>query len=150
LTLSIRVRRVAYRCAFNALQAWWWVRRPTLRGAKCVLTDGPAVLLVRHTYGQRHWDLPGGKVERGEEPIVAGRREAIEELGLEIDSWQPLGQIEIVADHRDDTLFAFHAEVSSPELTLALAELQEARWFDRADLPPVMAKHARQIVAMLP
>ena len=126
------------------------MRRPTLRGAKCVLTDGPTVLLVRHTYGQRHWDLPGGKVERGEQPIVAGRREAIEELGLVIDNWRPLGEIEIVADHRDDTLFAFHAEVSAPELTLALAEIQEARWFDRSDLPPAMAKHARQILALLP
>jgi 8-oxo-dGTP pyrophosphatase MutT (NUDIX family) len=74
----------------------------------------------------------------------------LEELGLQIDCWQPLGEIEVVADHRDDTLFAFHAEVSAPELTVQLAEIQEVRWFDRADLPTPIAKHARQILALLP
>ena len=41
------------------------------------------MLLVRHTYGPRAWDLPGGAIKRGEPPIDAARREMDEELGLD-------------------------------------------------------------------
>ena len=59
---AIRVRRLAYRIAAQLLR----VLRPLVPidwgGVKCVLTDGYRVLLVRHTYGSRLWDLPGGAV----------------------------------------------------------------------------------------
>ena len=49
-------------------------------GAVCVIErpDG-AVLLVRHAY-RRRWGLPGGLLNRGEDPRVAAKREALEEV----------------------------------------------------------------------
>src|SRR5919107_4177133 len=54
-------------------------------GAVCVIerADG-AVLLVRHSY-RRRWGLPGGLLERGEEADAGARREAVEEVGLEVE-----------------------------------------------------------------
>src|ERR1700734_2481734 len=78
---AIRARRLAYRVAAQLLR----FLRPLVPidwgGVKCVLTDGDRVLLVRHTYGSRQWDLPGGGRHRGERSIDAARREMHEELG---------------------------------------------------------------------
>jgi 8-oxo-dGTP pyrophosphatase MutT (NUDIX family) len=114
-----------------------------------VITDGPNVLLVRHTYGRRCWDLPGGKVERGEEPVTAGRREMLEELGLDISSWRWIAKLEVVADHRHDTLTCFHAEVAAPELTVELAEIAQTGWFQRFELPADLSPHAAVIIELL-
>jgi len=82
--LPVAVRRPAYRAAYRVLQVWWFVTRPQKSGVKCVLTDGEQVLLVRHTYGRRYWDVPGGSVKRGEPPLRAARREMREELGVDV------------------------------------------------------------------
>src|SRR5437870_4690431 len=81
VTFAVAVRRRGYRVAFALLRVYWFVRRPALHGVKCVLTNGDQVLLVRHTYGSRDWDLPGGAVSRGEPPVATARREMHEELG---------------------------------------------------------------------
>ena len=75
MSIPVALRRQGYRTAHRLLRIWWFVRRPAMHGVKCVLTDGERVLLVRHTYGQRDWDLPGGNVRRGEVVQNAASRE---------------------------------------------------------------------------
>jgi 8-oxo-dGTP pyrophosphatase MutT (NUDIX family) len=43
------------------------------------------ILIVAHRKS-RHWNLPGGKLEQGETPDVAARREVFEETGVELKS----------------------------------------------------------------
>ena len=76
-------------CCYGGI-GWWAVRG---LGVKCVLTDGDRVLLVRHTYGPREWDLPGGGVKRGERPATTARREMHEELGSKIDDLRDAGEV---------------------------------------------------------
>ena len=64
MDLPVLVRRVGYRFAYAGLRVYWFVLRPRSTGIKCVLTDGDRVLLVRHTYGPRAWELPGGSLKR--------------------------------------------------------------------------------------
>jgi 8-oxo-dGTP diphosphatase len=55
-----------------------------LIGAVCAIFDSDdRVLLVRHTYGRRNWELPGGGAEPGESPDTTALRELLEETGLE-------------------------------------------------------------------
>jgi 8-oxo-dGTP pyrophosphatase MutT (NUDIX family) len=146
---SVQLRRLGYRTAYVGLRCWWWLTNPDLNGAKCVITDGDLVLMVRHSYGARVWDFPGGKVERGEDPAATAAREMTEELGLRGVEWHLLGRIDEDVDNRHDTLHCFHGEVHSPSLVLDLGELERAEWFPRVATPADIAPHAAQMLAML-
>ncbi len=142
----IRARRLAYRIAAQLLR----LVRPLVPidwgGVKCVLTEGDRVLLVRHTYGSRAWDLPGGGRHRNEPASDAARREMREELGLEIDNWRALGQLRARTERHRQTIQIYGAELSDPELTLDLGELALARWFRLDGLPPDTSQFVRPIL----
>lgn len=150
MELPVPVRRLAYRIAYLGLRAYWFVAHPTTRGVKCLLTDGELILLVRHTYGRREWDLPGGSRRRAEPPLTAARREMAEELGVAIDEWTDLGELLIDDFHRHDRVQYMRAEIKSPRLVIDEGELASAQWFARSDLPPELGRYARAIIATLP
>lgn len=66
--------------------------RPPILVVAAALTDDlhlPRTLLAARRTEPKHtaglWEFPGGKVEAGEEPVDALRREIREELGVEIE-----------------------------------------------------------------
>jgi 8-oxo-dGTP pyrophosphatase MutT (NUDIX family) len=115
-------------------------------GVKCVLTHGDHVLLVRHTYGPKCWDLPGGAIKRTENPLSAARREMSEELGVSIDDWRALGELVVTVHHRNDRVHCFQAELSDPELNIDRGELAAASWFPRRELPGDLGRYAGRIL----
>lgn len=147
MQLPVRVRRLAYRVAYRVLAIYWFVRRPPAQGVKCVLTHGDHVLLVRHTYGRRDWELPGGSIKRDESPLSAARREMHEELGLSIDGWVALGRVFTTVYNRRDTLHCFQAELPAPQITIDRGEIVVARWFPRRELPEDTGRLVAPILA---
>ena len=145
--LPVPIRRAAYKLGYLLLRVWWFFRRPSLTGVKCVLTNGDEVLLVRHTYGRPEWEFPGGGVKADEAPVDAARREIEEELGVTIDNWRSLGAISGRIQHRRDTLHCFQAELGRQHLELDLGELSDAAWFPRGELPRDVGKYVRRILA---
>jgi len=134
------------RIAYAGLRTYWFLLRPRIVGVKCVLTHGEDVLLVRHTYGSRAWDLPGGTVRRREAPRDAARREMHEELGRRIDDWTPLGELFVRSNHHDDDLHLFLARMSDRQVEIDLVELAEAGWFPRGALPADLGRYVRPIM----
>jgi 8-oxo-dGTP pyrophosphatase MutT (NUDIX family) len=147
MSIPLVLRRQGYRVAHRLLRVWWFVRRPAMHGVKCVLTDGKRVLLVRHTYGHREWDLPGGNVRRTEAAQAAASREIEEELGIRVDDWDALGDMLRVSYGCQDTLHCFHAEVDDPVLVPNGAEIDVARWFPEQALPAKVGRHVLPILA---
>jgi 8-oxo-dGTP pyrophosphatase MutT (NUDIX family) len=133
--LTIALQRLGYRFAFRLLQVRWLALRPVQEGVKCVITDGDRLLLVRHTYGSRAWDLPGGATRDGETPIATARREMEEELGLGDAPWRPLGELRGRLYGRHDRVHVIAAEVRDPTLRIDPVELEVVAWFDRDRLP---------------
>ena len=62
-------------------------KKKTIRVVAAIITDGKRILATQRGYGafKGMWEFPGGKIEPGEEPRQALRREIMEELQLEID-----------------------------------------------------------------
>jgi ADP-ribose pyrophosphatase YjhB (NUDIX family) len=145
--LPLTVRRAAIRCAYAGLLTYWFVARPHVVGVKCVVEHGDQVLLVRHSYGPRVWDLPGGTVRRGEAPLDAARREMHEELGRRIEHWDPLGELFAAGNRHRDTLHLFRTQLADRRLDLDLTELADAAWFRRDHLPPDLGRHVGKILA---
>jgi 8-oxo-dGTP pyrophosphatase MutT (NUDIX family) len=149
MRLPVPVRRAAIRCAYAGLRAYWFLFRPRIVGVKCVLVNEREVLLVRHTYGRRSWDLPGGTVRRRELPVDAARREMEEELGRRIEHWIDLGELFVHTNHHDDNLHLFRADLPDRRIVLDLTELSKAAWFAPDALPADAGRYVAPIVARL-
>jgi 8-oxo-dGTP diphosphatase len=151
MELPVSIRRLGYRSAYRVLQTFWFVRRPNKLGVKCLLTEDDQILLVRHTYGRRAWDLPGGAVKRGEPPVEAARREMNEELGLSTVQWVEFGTLIANLDHRHDTIHLFRAEMTDGEpLTMDPGELERIQWFARSQLPTDLRPYVIPILGQAP
>ncbi len=152
--MSVRDRVLAqtYRVGYQGMRVWWAVRRPRMQGVKCIVVRGGEVLMVRHTYGDRHlWDLPGGRVNRDEAPLHAAIRELREETSLRFDSLEPLEPLLVPVHGRTDTVYPFLGRLdpaASLQLRLDRSELAEARWFPLTALPEAITRHAHKIVRM--
>jgi 8-oxo-dGTP pyrophosphatase MutT (NUDIX family) len=144
--LPLALRRLGYRTAYRVLQMFWFVARPHKEGVKCLATHQGQVLLVRHTYGRRAWDVPGGAIKRGEAPAAAAAREMSEELGLDGVVWRSAGELHLRLERRRDTIHLFTTELASPEVRLDLGELAMSGWFDRDALPVDLAPHVEAIL----
>ncbi len=149
MRLPVPVRRRGFQLAYAVLCVVWFVFRPASRGVKCVITDGDRLLLVRHSYGPRGWEIPGGGIRRHEPPPTAARRETHEELGLDLADWTALGTITGRIHQRQVTLHCFHTEVRDPNLVLAHGEIDAADWFDRHHLPDRVGKYVKDVLELL-
>ena len=125
-------------------------------GAASVIVD-PAhhVLLVRHTYGQLNWELPGGAAEARESAEETARREAREEVGVDIVIerfvgvyWEPAWRDGQGAHH-----FVFRARLSDGAAAPAVrdrSEISECAWFATDALPrPISDFTVRRIADAL-
>ena len=144
-----RLLRAVYRVGYRVMRVYWHVVRPKKRGVKCVLTRGPEVLLVRHTYGpETRWELPGGGVKRREEPDEAARREMHEELGVDVSDWRFMGDVLARIDGKRDQLWCYSAELGDTPIVPDVAEIADARWFRRDELPEDVHRHVGRILAL--
>ena len=60
------------------------------------LTDSKEIFLIkqfRYPFGEELWEIPAGKLEKGEDPFLAAKRELKEETGLEAEKYIDLGEI---------------------------------------------------------
>ncbi len=105
--------------------------------AAFVVDDGRALLGLRaHEPDAGRWDLLGGFLEEGEEPLDGLRRELLEETGLDIEPGEYLGAY---ADSYGENGTAvlnlvFDARLAAGDMAPA-DDVADLRWFDLDDLP---------------
>ena len=107
-------------------------------GSAAAIFDGRGrVLLVKHTYGNFNWSVPGGIALPAEEPSLAAARELEEETGLRIAPGSIAGlYYEPGHDFGPMLHFVFRFAHDPAQTPLAMPpEIGEVRWCDLDDLP---------------
>ena len=102
--------------------------------------DGSRILLARRAYepDAGKWDVPGGFLEEGEDPVAGLRRELREEAGIEIDLRDFVGVFTDTygdpPDVRHVLNLVWEARIAEGEPT-PNDDVSELRWFPRGELP---------------
>jgi mutator protein MutT len=107
----------------------------TVDVAIVILLRGRELLIARRPPGSHlagHWEFPGGKCRAGEPPEACARREAQEELGVEVRITEGWKMLEYDYPGRRVRLHPFVGKIRSGE-PRALG-CSEIRWVKREDL----------------
>ncbi len=131
-----------------------------------LLIDEEHEILLAHSTGNRHWDIPKGQGEPDELPLVAALRELKEETGIEL-SPEALVDLGPQAYRADKVLHLFLARVvkrdidprscictsffTHPLSGKALPEMDDFQWAPFSKVPELCAKNmARVLTKLLP
>jgi 8-oxo-dGTP pyrophosphatase MutT (NUDIX family) len=141
------LHRVLYRVADAVRRQWWRIRRPRRSSAVVIAFDERGrVLLVRHSYGPRVWSVPGGGVNRGEDPAHAAMREIREELGCGLADLAEIEASEALITGSRDMQHIFAARLVG-EPVPDMREIVAVELADPANLPERCGHRTREWVA---
>ena len=109
----------------------------TIRVVAAIIRDKGRIFATQRGYGlyKDGWEFPGGKIEPGETPEEALKREIREELDTEIEVGEPAGHIEYDYPEFHLSMDFFFCTLLSGSLTLK--EHEAARWLSPAELDSV-------------
>jgi ADP-ribose pyrophosphatase YjhB (NUDIX family) len=106
--------------------------------ASAVVRDGDRLLLARRAGepGKGLWDLVGGFMDEGEEPLETLRRELREETGCDVEVGEFLGGLP--DRYGEDGIWTvnFYWEAALRGEPQPGDDVAELRWFPREELPP--------------
>lgn len=115
---------------------------------KCLIECAGEFLLIRNTYGHRQWTFPGGGIKRGETPEVAARREAREEVGIELSELVSIGSYASTRQYKRDTVYCFYTRATSLQYEIDPIEIQEAGWSQLEALPQPISAAVHDVLSL--
>ena len=118
--------------------------RFTVTAGAVIFNDRKQVLLLKHRFrAGSGWGLPGGFLERGEQPIDCLRRELREEIGLELEDVEVFAARSFKKPKQVEVLFRARANANVKPLTM---EVERAEWFSLDSLPEGLPRDQRGYV----
>lgn len=142
------LHRLGLRCAYRLRNLYRRIARPRIAGVSLLISDPEdRLMLVRHSYGSRHWALPGGGLARGEEPHLAARRELGEELGCEAKDVTQIALFEEAISGARHTAHVFAVTLAG-EPRPDRREVLELCFFAESELPANLSSLTRSRLAL--
>lgn len=147
------VGRLVSPFAIVGLRVWTYVSSQE-RARVVLINERHEVLFVKGTISDWHWSLPGGGIERGEDPKAAAIRELYEEVGIRIDSdlVQKVGTIQKGDGKMPYTAHIFMAKLANnkiPEKPVNRMEIAEIAWMSQDSDPKELSKVAQKAMELL-
>ena len=109
----------------------------TIRVVAAVIKDNNKIFCTQRGYGEfkGYWEFPGGKIEEGETPQEALKREIKEELTIDIEVDELIDTVEYDYPDFHLSMDCFYAEIINGEIELK--EHDNALWLERDNLKTV-------------
>jgi ADP-ribose pyrophosphatase YjhB (NUDIX family) len=139
-----RLMHLPFMLTFMKLGIWLVVPKQRVGTGVVVMDDRGRVLLLNHVFHPVFpWDVPGGWLNRNEDPAVGALRELWEETGITAE----LGPVvrlkkEDYPDHLGIAFLAF----ANPQPMHLSNEILEARWFEPDALPEKLVPFSRAAI----
>jgi len=109
---------------------------------KALIEENGKFLIIKRSKDAKHfpdcWDLPGGKLERGETPNEGLKREVKEETSLEINVFDPIFS-HIQTKKKFAYIIVFECEIVSGEIKLS-NEHSEYKWATKEEILELLAE----------
>ena len=119
-------------------------RRFTATAGAVIFSDDGRILLLDHVFRpESGWGIPGGFLNRGEQPEAGLRRELREEVGLELDSVELLSTRSLHRPRQIEIYFCAKA-IGAPHPRSF--EIRGAEWFPLDALPEELPEDQRQLI----
>lgn len=111
--------------------------RKRIEVVAAIILEKERIFATQRGYGEFKdgWEFPGGKMEQGETPQQALRREIKEELDTEIEVGELIDTVEYDYPTFHLTMHCFFCTIKSGDLVLK--EHEAARWLTRETLDSV-------------
>jgi ADP-ribose pyrophosphatase len=148
--MKITSSREVYKCSLFSVtedkatdrKTGFEIRRSVVRHAgsavMMAVDDKKRVLLVRQyrlPAGKELWELPAGRLDPGEKPLQAAKRELIEETGYRARTWSKLASFWVSPGYVQERMTIYlAANLTAGEATPMEDERIEVRWFARKEL----------------
>ena len=137
------MKKYLYKFGIHLLRIYWFVFKPTTSGVKCLIENSKQeILFIRNTYGSKKWNLPGGKIEKGESPEEAVRREVREELNIYLGKVAEVKSFLSTLEYKKDKIFVFRSQVLDNKFKVDKKEISDAKWSPASNPPRPLSKIA--------
>jgi 8-oxo-dGTP diphosphatase len=104
---------------------------------KALIMDGEKILILKRSPDASTypgcWDLPGGRLQNGENPSHGLKREVLEETGLKIDVLKPLFTFHEILKNGANFFVVYQCEIVSGEIRLS-SEHTEFKWATKYEI----------------
>ena len=142
------LHRAALRAAHRLRHHWRVWRKVPLAGVSMIACDlDGRVLLVRLSYADAGWSLPGGGANRGESWRDAAVRELAEETGCKALAVKPVGELADVISGSPHTAHVFTCMTEDAPVPDG-REVIEARFYPPHSLPHPMTARTQARLAL--
>lgn len=127
-------------------------------GGACVLCEKDGkILLVRQfrcAYNKEIWEIPAGKINKGEEPYFTALRELEEEGGIKAESAELLYEIYPSPGYTSEIIYLYKVnEFSVTNQHLDEDEFLSGKWFSKEELKKMIKsgeiKDGKTLIALL-
>jgi 8-oxo-dGTP diphosphatase len=118
--------------------------RFTVTAGALIFNEAGEILLLKHRFRPGSgWGLPGGFLEKGEQPLDALKRELREEIGMEVECTEIFAARSFRKPKQVEVLFRCRAKgVASPRNM----EVERAEWFSLTSLPDGLPRDQRVLI----